>query len=222
MSNATVQIANTQLLSLEQRQRYKDLMGILVDKAIAFKPGQDSLCYNLWMKMPSSDTELTQENKLTPQGFEHFRTGLEESSNLLGSLIFCVENQVVLHIENGEVVCDSLEIIPEVQAQMRASSIEATYQEIAGQNLLSPIKTVLEACGDRTKEGELCYVGKDYVYTCKDGEISVSTIAEGKEILNCSGFTKEATKNDIALLQNFIPIAQELKFSPTSSAKFKL
>lgn len=214
-------------LSPEEKEKLKSLLNVIVSKLIAHKKNSKPIAFGIAVRIPGVHKTL---RPISGEGFskadaEHIHSILTKPENTQGSLIISTGDEVVLYIEDGEILQDDLNVIPEIAALNIVDTVlEETYREIAGQNLLGYIETMLRICGQKNAEGELQHTGKDYTYTLKNGQLKVTDIVEGREILNNSGFTKAATDKDITAMHSFKQVAQEIipSDSATPPPRFKM
>lgn len=212
---------NLDSLSQDKQQIFKDYISRIASKIIAANPSRELVPFGLIAQIPGVDLypKPLSEGEFTNQKFEHMMTALNHSKNLEGSFLIWSEDKKLLHVEDGEIICDTLNII----SDLNLDKVDTAFRENLGQELLMYVNASLKVIGEKTKSGGLYFEGKNYVYTCKNGQLSVRTIAERKEVLNMGGFTKEATESDINTLSSFKKLAQELKLdAPNSASKFKL
>jgi hypothetical protein len=213
-------------LNPEEEKKLKSLLNVIIGKLIAYKDNSRPIAFGIGVRIPGVHETL---RPISSEGFskadvEHIHSILTKPENTQGGLIISTDGEVLLHIDDGEILQDHLNVIPEVSALNIDTVLEETYREIAGQNLLGYIETMLQICGQKNAEGELQHTGKNYTYTLKNGQLKVTDIVEGREILNNSGFTKAATDKDITAMHSFKQVAQEIKpsSSGTPPPRFKM
>jgi hypothetical protein len=140
---------------------------------------------------------------------------------LEGSVIILADNKKVLHVEDGKIIQDSFDIIPQTATRnLIRECFDIAKREIEGKDLIKYITSMMEVFGNYSpKDNLLHYESKNYIFSQKDEQLKVTAKDGNREVLNDSGFTKVATDSDMTNLQKLKDIYEELTFDDDSQAQ---
>lgn len=139
-------------------------------------------------------------NELTPSQIDELGAALEHPELVTGSVSILINNELVLHIENGQVLQDELGLIPTQQESIAVDIISEPEVETNSRVLIAQAGSLLIAqYGYQVSENVSAFHGHSYCYEQSDGSFSIHAYGRGA-IFADGDFTSNATEQDIQTL----------------------
>ncbi len=204
---------DNQSLSPKDSKTFDNLIEGIADKVFYNNP-ENSAGFAIAMSIRSTP-EIDQQ--IAKHGFakvrlDFIKTAFEKPHQLQGFIAIFADDKKVFHVEDREVIKDSLNLISNRWIDnIIGESFDTAKRAIEGIKLLQYMDSILKILGQKNEQGDLHYESKNYLFNHKSGQITVTAKAGHKEILNNDGFTKLATDSDMTALQKFKDIVEELK-----------
>jgi hypothetical protein len=215
-------------LSHEYKQTLKTLLAFIFDKIRASQRNSDNTIEIKVDKDCLYKSKIGQEpteNRLTGKNIQQIQTAFENPRSLKGSVSIFIGKEKVFHAQNGKVIKDSLQLIPELKQSPKGllglfkpnpeTEIELKLAEALkvdnAKELVQHANQMLDALGTRNDDQSLRYEGNNYILSKKDQQLSVVSKDGRGEILNNNGFTKIATDEDKSNLNRIEEVANQLK-----------
>lgn len=187
-----------------------DLCSKVLNKVVAKLPNQDNSGYiqaYADINSPLYQRYLKGEITHEEMNIEMLSTFLENPLDLQGMIEVIANDQVIIRVLNGKIICDELGVV----ADFALDKLDAIFREEAVKELLEYVDKILQQWGERIPTGQLQFEGKEYIYTQTQADISVTRKRDNLVVLNSNGFTKVASEHDMARLLSIKNVAQELK-----------
>jgi hypothetical protein len=157
---------------------------------------------------------------------EQLKTALKNPSEMQGLISISINQERVFCVKDGEIIQDSLHLLSEQSHEKEIEDrLDSAFREVEGKNLLKYISTALVILGTESKEdNSMGFESKNYIFTEKNGQLSVRAKDYGQEVLNNDGFTEMATMDDITRIQGLEEVIKQLKEdnSQAQQPSFKL
>lgn len=205
---------NDQSPSSEMAETIITLLKNITAKAVDAKPNGSQTKIKVAIEIPYTP-EFQQ--KILDQGqlkceLENLKTALQKPHELEGRVIILADDERVLHVEDGEIIRDSFNILTQVVLDNRIKEcFDIAKREIEGKDLLESVTAMMEIYGNYSPLNDLLHFeSRNYIFNYKDEQLKVTAKDGDREILNNSGFTEVATNKDMAALQKFKDIVEEI------------
>lgn len=164
--------------------------------------------------------------KMSKNELKHIITAFRHPHLLDGSITLWIGKEKIYKVENKLLKDDPLNLGSYFH---KADDIEQMIDEasckIIGQSTHKNISNLLQSVGSRNKNGSVHHESKYYLFSQRDGELTVINKANNLEILNSSGFNSEVSQGDVDAMCKLAEGAEVLekeKPNQKQSSKLKL
>jgi hypothetical protein len=202
-----------QSLSPEDDKAFENLVKSITDKVFSNNPKNlASFAIPICIPRTPEIERQVAEKGLAKVRLEHLKTAFEKPQELQGLVAILIDDEKIFHVEDGEIIKDSLNLISNQWVDnIIKECFDTAKREVEGKDLVEYITAMMEIFGKYNPENNLLhYKSKNYIFNQKDEQLKVTAKDDGREVLNNSGFTKAAADSDMAALQLLKDIVVEL------------
>lgn len=132
---------------------------------------------------------------LTPQQLEQLSSALEKPELVEGSVRILIDELPVLHIENGQILQDDLELLKTQSQSLDLNTSSQIAQEQAPDLITQAGNVLIAEHGRQLSEKISAFHGHSYSYEQNDGSFSIHAYGRGA-VFKDGAFTALATQDD--------------------------